>query len=95
MKYTEILESNFDETTGKYKITDINGKIIKDDKANLKKVMKPGEWLYTKSDGETVTMGQDEEEIGEFFVTGRLPKSYKTFKSFNDAYNYWIKTYRK
>lgn len=93
MDYTKILEETFDKN-GKALVKNVDDKIIDDNKNNLKKIMVPGEWIYTKYKGELITFGQDEEELGKYFVTGKTPKSYKRFDDFNKAYDYWNKTYR-
>ena len=97
MKRTDILDaSRFDEN-GLYDLTLASGKRVKDDRNTIKKLLmrKQREFVYTKYNGEAVIFGADEENKGEFNISGRDPKSFKTFNSFDKAYDYWIDTYRK
>ena len=96
MKFSTILEAaNFDNG-GLYKVTTADGRSVKNDEKTIEKALsKSGDFLFTKFEGETITFGQDEEDPGNFFVSGRSPKSFKEFKNFKSAYSYWKKTYRK
>ena len=95
MKLTNILNDSRFDKNGLYEITLANGKVVKEDKNIIKKLLNRGEFIYTKFNRETITLGKDDEEENQYIVSGRDPKSFRTFTGFDKAFDYWTKTYRK
>jgi hypothetical protein len=77
------------------KVTDSNQKSYNDDKDGVLKAIESNDVIFTLYHNDTISFGKVKDKPGKYFVSGLDPNSLKEFDSFDAAYNYWVKKYRR
>lgn len=77
------------------KINDSRGVSYKDDKESIKKAIEENNVVFTVFLNDTVAFGKDPDNPGSYYVSRDGTESKKVFDSFDKAYSYWARHYRK
>ena len=77
------------------KVADSKGVIYRDDRESIQKAIDGNTILFTVSKDDSVAFGKDTETPGSYYISCNGIEPKKVFDSFDKAYKYWVKNYRK
>ncbi|MCE5250994.1 hypothetical protein LLG96_12315 [bacterium] len=89
------LSISFFDKTELAKITDSKETTYKDDMESVLKAIEANEVIFTTYYNDTISFGKVKDKPGMYYVSGLDPESLKEFDSYEKAYAYWTKKYRR